>query len=847
MYSFNKFRSVGRGFALSPNWLQEFFRRYTFLALVALSVIAGMMFGATVAYQASMTEQAQEVAGLANYRPNLVTRVIADDGKTVVGEFSLERRIPVTYDQIPETMKSAIFAIEDDRFFQHIGVDPIRIVTAAFKNILKSRKAEGASTLTQQLARSLYLTPEKTYTRKIKEILFALQIERYYTKEQIMEMYCNYIFLGGGAYGFEAAAQYYFSKSLKDLSLEECALLAGLPKAPSLYSPTRDEKAALDRRNVVLYRMHDEGYITDEEYNRARQTRINLNISPPQNANNSIFGYFVEAVRQESEETFGTWQTQTGGMNIYTTIDPVAQREAVRAVRKGLHAYEDRHGKRWRGKLTNILDQKPPSDLLHYAHPDWMGDYQPGEYIYGLVMGVGPSTADIRFGDYKALLTDAGTKWAGGSPSKLLRKGDLAVFKINKADNEKKVLDVTLDQLPSVDGALVCLESKTGEVKAMVGGYDFSTRKFNNATQAERQTGSAFKPFVYSAAVEAGFTPDTVVSAEPFVDPATGWSPVNYDGSSGGGMLPMRTALQQSLNVVAVRLLSIVGVDKGAEMVKRFGLPNPMKRVLPSALGATEEPLFDMVSAYSAFSNQGVRVKQHLIKRVTDAEGDIKQEWKPESFKVISPWVATQMQVMMRGVVTGGTAGSMMSNKELAKRMICGKTGTVNDFTDAWFIGYTPTYTAGVWIGYPGLKKTLGNKEAGSVAALPMWIHYMEKYLKDKPNDQFPKNVPVDKEVIARRAEAERAIREAQAGEAERASDEMSDKAKSAAQDEEGPKEPKERTVPKMIEPEGGRPPRVERPRDDADRDTFKIPPAMKRDDRGTDKDDKKKKRGKNG
>ena len=848
---FNKFKSASSGFALSPNWLQEFFRRYTFLALVALSVIAGIMFGATVAYQASMTEQAQEVAGLANYRPNLVTRVLADDGKTVVGEFALERRIPVTYDQIPETMKNAIFAIEDDRFFQHIGIDPIRIVTAAMKNIVKSRKAEGASTLTQQLARSLYLSSEKTYTRKVKEILFALQIERYYTKEQIMEMYCNYIFLGGGAYGFEAAAQYYFSKPLKDLTLEEYALLAGLPKAPSLYSPTRDEKAALDRRNVVLFRMHEEGYISDDEYSRARQTKINLNISPPQNANNSIFGYFVESVRQESEETFGTWQTQTGGMNIYTTIDPVAQREAVRSVRKGLHAYEDRHGKKWRGKLTNLLDQKPPVDLSHYSHPDWLGDYVAGEYIYGLVMGVSGANADVRFGDYKATLTDAGTKWAGATPARLLRRGDLAVFKVNKADNDKKVLDVALDQLPSVDGSLICLESKTGDVKAMVGGYDFATRKFNNATQAERQTGSTFKPFIYAAAIENGFTPDTVVSAEPFVDPGTGWSPSNYDGSSGGGMLPLRSALQQSLNVVAVRLLSIVGVDKGADIVKRFGLPNPMKRVLPSALGATEEPLIDMVSAYSAFSNQGVRIKPHLIRRVTDSDGNTKQEWKAESSKVISPWVAAQMQDMMRGVVTGGTAASMMGNKELAKRMICGKTGTVNDFTDAWFIGYTPTYTAGVWIGYPGLKKTLGNKEAGSVAALPMWIHFMEKYLKDKPNDQFPKNVPPDKEVIARRAEAERAIREAQSSEAANASDEMSDKAKKAGQDEEPGKEtPKDRPAPKLAEPEGGatRPPRVEKPRSETERDTFRPPPEIKRNDRDKKPDqEEKKKRGKNG
>lgn len=458
----------GRGITLSPNWLQDFFRRYTFLALVALSVIAGIMFGATVAYQASMTQEAQEVAGLAQYRPNLVTRVLAADGKTVVGEFSLERRLPITYDQIPDQMKNAIFAIEDDRFYQHVGVDPIRIVMAAFKNVVKSRKAEGASTLTQQLARALFLSPEKTYTRKIKEALIAMQIERYYTKEQILEMYCNQIFLGGGAYGFEAGSQYYFSKSLKDLSLEECALLAGLPKAPSYYSPTRDERAASDRRNVVLFRMHEENYITDDEYNRARQTRINLNVNPPQSNNNSIFGYFVEEVRQESEETFGTYQTQTGGMNIYTTIDPAAQREAVRAVRRGLHAYQDRHGKKWRGKLRNVLDQKLANDLTHYSHPDWLGDYIAGEYVYGLVMNVSGTGAEVRFGDYKVALTEAQTRWAGGPPSKLLKRGDLAVFKVVKADNDKKLLEVMLDQLPSVDGALVCLESKTGDRKSVV-------------------------------------------------------------------------------------------------------------------------------------------------------------------------------------------------------------------------------------------------------------------------------------------------------------------------------------------------------------------------------------------
>jgi penicillin-binding protein 1A len=836
-----------RGIALSPNWLQDFFRRYTFLALVALSVIAGIMFGATVAYQASMTKEAQEVAGLAQYRPNLVTRVLAADGKTVVGEFSLERRLPVNYDQIPDLMKNAIFAIEDDRFYQHIGVDPIRIVMAAFKNVTKSRKVEGASTLTQQLARALFLSPEKTYTRKVKEALIAMQIERYYTKEQILEMYCNQIFLGGGAYGFEAGSQYYFSKSLKDLSLEECALLAGLPKAPSYYSPTRDAKAASERRNVVLFRMREEGYISDDEYNRARQSAISLNVNPPQSNNSSIFGYFVEAVRQESEETFGTYQTQTGGMTIYTTIDPEAQREAVRAVRRGLHSYQDRHGKKWRGKLANVLDQKRANDLNHYSHPDWLGSYVAGEYIYGLIMSVSGAGAEVRFGDYRVSITEAQTRWTGGPPSKLLKRGDLAVFKVVKADNEKKLLEIMLDQLPAVDGALVCLESKTGDVKAMVGGYDFATRKFNNATQAERQTGSTFKPFIYAAAIENGFTPDSIVSAEPFVDRVTGWSPANYDGSSGGGMMPLRSALQHSINVVAVRLLSVVGVDKGADIVKRLGLPNPMKRVLPSALGATEEPLIDMTSAYSAFSNMGVRVTPHLIKRVTDSEGNVEKEWEPESTKAISSYVASQMQNMMRAAVTGGTAGSIMSNKELAKRMICGKTGTVNDFTDAWFIGYTPSYTTGVWIGYPGLKKSLGNSEAGSVAALPMWIQFMDKFLKDKPNDKFPKGGPPDREVIAKRGEAERALRSAQADEAAaKASDDTADKAKSAAQDDEPspepepPKEPGRKPVPRLEEQDGGgvsrtdpTRPRSARPRPEAE------PPATKKDD--------KKKRGKNG
>ena len=839
----NNIKAFTSKLKFEQNWFQNFFRRYTFLALLVLSILAGVMFGATVAYQASMTQEAAEVAGLATYRPNLVTRVIAEDGKTVIGEFSFERRIPITYEQIPEKLRNAILAIEDDRFYQHIGVDPLRVVQAAIKNVMTSRKAEGASTLTQQLARALFLSPEKTYTRKAREILVALQMERYYTKEQILEMYCNQIFLGGGSYGFEAASQYYFSKSLKDLSLEECALLAGLPQAPSQYAPTRDKAAAKERRDIVLYRMHEVGYISDDEYQRARTAEIKLNISPQQQNNNSIYGYFVEEVRQEAEETFGTYQTQTGGLNIYTTLDAKAQREAQRAVRRGVHAYQERHGKRWRGKLLNVLDAKMATDLNLYAHADWMGDYIEGEYLHGLVMYVGPLTADIRFGDYKATINEANTKWAGGAPVKLLKKGDLAVFKVNKVDAAGKKLDVTLDQVPTVDGALLCLDSKTGDIKAMSGGYDFSSRKFNNATQAERQTGSCFKPFIYTAAVENGFTADTVISADPYVDPSTGWSPKNYDGGTGGGMMPMRVALQKSLNVAAVRLLAMVGVEKGAETVKRFGLSNPMKRVLPSALGATEEPLLDMVSAYSVFSNNGTRVKPHLIKQVTDAEGTVILEVKPESFRVVSPYVASQMQDMMRGVVTAGTATAIMGSKELNKRMIAGKTGTVNDFTDAWFIGFTPTYTTGVWIGYPGLKKSLGNGEAGGTAALPMFIRFMERFMEGKPNDKFPKAPPPDKEILAKRDDAERAIRKAQEEAAKtNVEDETADDAKNAVQEEPTETKPPEREkrVPKMEEREPGDVPR----RTDRDsRPRVERPPVITIEP----KEAEKKKRGKNG
>jgi penicillin-binding protein 1A len=725
-------------------------RQHSLLGLVLLTALAGGLFGGTVAYQSSLTEEARQVRALADFRPSAVTKVYASDGRTVIGQFAMERRIPLTYDQIPPNMRNAIMAIEDSRFYDHIGVDPLGIARAGVKNLIAGRAVEGGSTLTQQLTKILFLSPERTFKRKIKEAMIALEIERLYSKEQIMELYCNQIFLGGGAYGVEAGAQYYFGKPIADCAVEECAILAAIPKAPSLYSPVLNPANALERRNLVLLNMYEEDFISKEEYDQAKARPIKLNVTSTTNSlnpNASEFGYAVEEIRQQMEQKYGTRTTQTEGLRIFSTIDLNAQREAVRAVRRGLHAYEARHGRQWRGNLTNVSAEF--KDLSRYWHHDWDDEPVAGEYIFGLVTEVAGDSAKVRFGHYQAKITAAQTKLAGKPPAQVLKVGDLTPFKIEKIDSENHSLEVQLAQVPTVGGSLVALDVHTGAVIAMVGGYDFGLTKFNNATQAERQTGSAFKPFIYTAAMERGFTPDTVVSGAAIN--INGWTPHNYDGSTSCGSMPLRTALAKSLNIPAVNTLRTIGVDAGAETVRRFGLPNPMKRVLPSALGATEEPLLNMVSAYSVFPNRGMRAEPHLIARVENRDGVVMPggDVQPVLTKATSAYVAANMVEVMRGVIDGGTGSAARANKELAKRPLAGKTGTVNDFTDAWFIGYTPSYACGVWIGYPGSKRTLGEGETGGHAALPMWVDFMEDFLKGKPAEQFPAKPSPDADTMA--------------------------------------------------------------------------------------------------
>ena len=748
-----------------PGERKHILRRFWFPAVLLLALAAGGLTGIIAAYQLNYSQAANEVAALATYRPSVVTRIYADDGKTVIGEFALEKRIPLKYEEIPPNVKNAILAVEDARFYDHIGIDPIRILGAAWKN-LTSDRVEGGSTLTQQLAKNLFLTREQTYKRKVNEWLLALQIERYYTKNQIMELYANHIVVGANAYGVEAGAETYFGKQAKDLTIEEAALLAAIPKAPGEYSPTANPQKAKERRDLVLDLMAKNGFASESEVAAAKARPIQLADSayyqPPQ-ATEPAFDYPVEYIRQDLEDKFTTRVAQTG-LAVYSTINVASQRKAYEVVRAGLRRYAAGHGG-WRNSYEAIATSSntgtpTQQELAAYKYPDWYrNDYVPGRYLKGLVMKVdsGRDEATIRFGNYSATVNAADM---GGkrSPRAEFKPGYLAEFVIREVDKKNHRLHVEMQPIPAVEGALMTINAKTGEIMAMQGGYDFLSNKFNNAVQAYRQTGSAFKPFIYTAAIEWGMTPDSIVSGAPIN--IGGWTPHNYDGSTSCGDMPLKTALAQSMNIPAVHLLQTVGIQTGAQMVRRFGIKVPMAPYLPSALGATEVPLDQMVSAYSAFPNKGVRVDPHMVRRVLDRDGAVLEEWEKTTYKVVNEYVALTMVSMMRGVVQGGTA----SAAQVLGVPLAGKTGTVNDHTDVWFLGYTPTYVTGVWMGYPGRKKNLGNEMTGAHGALPFFIDYMKDFLKDKPKEDFPKapSMPEDMREMFKQRQRELALERAQ-------------------------------------------------------------------------------------
>ncbi|HMJ08207.1 MAG TPA: PBP1A family penicillin-binding protein [Pyrinomonadaceae bacterium] len=724
-------------------------------AALLLALSAGGLTGVLASYYLNNSRYSVEVSALATYRPPQVTTIYADDGETVLAEFAIEKRIPIKEQDIPKNVENALLAIEDYRFYDHIGIDPYRIAGVVVKNVLTG-KMEGASTITQQLAKNLFLYKDQTFTRKVNEWAVALQIERFYTKRQILEMYMNYVFLGAGAYGFEAGAQTYFGKSLKDLNLEESALLAAIPKSPE-YSPTRNMEKAKIRRDIVLDQMakyYPETY-SQAEIDAAKAKPIKLADTAYYQSlpKSTAWDYPVEEIRKNLEEKYTTRVAQ-GGLKVYTTINVEAQKIATKTIRERLRAYDKTQP--WRSDYQNILvdaDGQPLTDdaeiskrLTTYKHADWYGDdYEEGEYIKGLVVKVNPGSDEVgvRFGRYKAVVTAKDMGRSKKRPKDELKPGMLPEFLVEKVDNENHVLQVELSQVPEVQASLVSIDSHTGEIVCMVGGYDFQSSKFNNATQGLRQTGSSYKPFIYTAAVESGMTPDMLVSGAPIKK--GGWMPHNYDGSLSHPNVPMRVALAKSLNIAAVHLLEQVGIQAGGQMVRRFGITNPMAPSLASALGASEASLLEMTSAYSTFPNKGVRVEPHLIRKVYSRDGTLLEESDNKSSKVTSEYVALTMVDMMRGVVNspGGTA----AGAQAAGQQLAGKTGTVNDHTDVWFIGYTPTYVTGVWMGNPQRKENLGNYMTGGHGALPFFNAFMNQFMKGKPKDTFPSPPPIPSEI----------------------------------------------------------------------------------------------------
>lgn len=693
--------------------------------LVMTSAIIGALIGTLFVYSTDLPQ----IDELERYRPSTITELYDNQGR-VIGSFALQRRVIAQYDEYPKVLRDAILSIEDKDFEKHWGINVWRIVGAAYHDISTGSRAQGASTLTMQLSRNLFLTPDRKWTRKVQEAILAIQIERRFTKPQIFTLYANQIALGHGVYGFEAGAQYYFSKRAKDLMIEEAALLAGLPKGPTAYSPINYPERATRRRNLVINAMVEDGKITAEQGLRARNAPLQLNL---QRDPNFLAPYFAEEIRRYLEKKYGTDQVHEGGLRVYTTLDRDLQLVANRAVLDGLAAYERRHG--WKGRVPNVI--AAGGDLARYRHPDWNQPIEAGAYVHALVTDVEPTVATVVMGRYTAKVTPLDMAWTQRRrPDEILSVGDVAYVKVvSLAGNSAQV---TLEQDSGAQGALLAVDNATGEVRAMVGGRDFDESKFNRATQALRQTGSSFKPYVYTAAVEDGAMPDDVILDSPttFVTASGAYSPRNYDGKFEGN-ITLRRALSQSRNIPALKLAQRVGISKVIEYTRKFGVTSEIPAYLPVALGSAEVTLLEQTAAFSVFPNDGVRIAPHYIRKVVSYDGQVLEENFPEVKDVVSVRTARIMTSLLREVVLHGTAYSASRlNHPLA-----GKTGTTNDFTDAWFVGFSPSVTCGVWIGFDE-KKTLGAKETGGMAALPVWIEYMKAAIAAKPDEKFAEPLP---------------------------------------------------------------------------------------------------------
>ncbi len=709
----------------------------TRVALGLAGLVAAGLLGVLIAL-AAVWPNLPSIAAVTDYQPKIPLRVYSADG-ALLGEFGEERRSFIRIQDTPEHLKKAILAIEDDRFYEHGGIDFMGVARAALSNLLGGAK-QGASTITQQVARNFFLSSEQTYKRKVYEALLSLKIESALTKDQILELYINQIFLGQRAYGFAAAAKTYFGKDIRELSVAEAAMLAGIPKFPSSANPVANFKRATQRQQYILDRMRQLGYIDQAKYEAAKKEQ--LVIKPSRTYFEAPGDYVAEMARKIIFEQYGD-ETYTRGINVYTTILKDDQTAAYNALRRGLLDYERRHGFRGPEAFVNLPGDKAKRDEAIESALDDIATTE--DLRAGVVLEVKPRELKLQLGDGDVVTVGAdGTRFvqaamaANAPAARAIRPG--AVLRLGKdAKGNWEIL-----QLPEVEAAFVSLNPNNGAVRALVGGFDFNRNKFNNVTQARRQPGSSFKPFVYSAALEKGFTPATLINDAPIIIPAsvTGsqiWEPKNYDGKFEGPMT-MRQALAKSKNMVSIRLMQAVGPQDTQNWITRFGFnAEDHPAYLTMALGAGSTNPWEMAGAYSVFANGGYRINPFFIFKVTDQQGKVLMQAKPrlagdEANRAIDARNAYTMWSLLQGVVKAGTATKALS---LKRGDIAGKTGTTNDARDAWFAGFNNQVVGVGWVGYSD-NRSLGERETGGGVALPIWISYMAAVLPKLPEIGTP-------------------------------------------------------------------------------------------------------------
>jgi penicillin-binding protein 1A len=695
-----------------------------------------LVFGAVVGTYVAVRKTLPDLSGLETYAPALSTSILAADGK-VIREIGSEKRVVIPYDRIPEVLKSAILATEDPRFFKHHGIDArgiLRSIKENALNIFRRVKLSGGSTITQQVARRLFLHNVQTLQRKFAEWNVSRQIEKKYSKERIFEMYCNQFELGPGVYGVETAAQFYFGKSVGELTLEEAALIAGLYRSPTRYSPYRNPAASLERRNHVLTRMNEVGFISAAQAEEAK--KILLNPLPLGREDSDFGAYFFEEVRRSITETYGDEALSQNGMKVSTTLNPVYQKIAEEAVDKGLRRLDKRRG--WRRDKVNLLAEgtfKASGRTLEaYRLKSWATPrLEPGDIEEAIVLAVTKKEARLKIKEYAAILPSAGAAWAtaGKALESILKPGDVVEVRVTSKNGEAKEAVVALEQTPLSQAAFVAIDLRTGQIPALVGGRSFRRSQLNRVNQTARQAGSSIKPLLFTAALEHGFTTASRIVDEEitFTDKSTGelWSPKNYDRLY-KGTVTLRTGLEESRNVVTAKLLDNISPQVGVDYCKRFGLTATLYPYLSLALGTFEVKLLEMVSAYTAFPNKGVRIRPYFIKKIEDRDGNLLEENTLEAEEVISPQTAYLMTHLLEGVVQRGTAAA--AGVLLNDTAIAGKTGTTDRYTDAWFIGFSPSLCVGVWVGNDD-NTTLGRGEEGAAAALPIWLEFFRNVIED--------------------------------------------------------------------------------------------------------------------